>query len=50
MEKCLDETLIVAAKCGIFPAAVREMLVEYAVQEKLWDKVPVLIWIERGEV
>ncbi len=48
VEKCLDETLIVAAKCGIFPAAVREMLVEYAVQEKLWDKVPVLIWIERG--
>ena len=50
VEKCLDETLIEAAKCGIFPELIRGMLVEYAVQENLWDKIPVLIWLERGEV
>ena len=50
VENCLDETLIEAAKCGIFPEVIRGKLVEYAVQKKLWDKIPVLIWLGRGEV
>lgn len=49
VEECLDDTLVAAAACGIFPVAVRKALVQYAVQKKLWDKIPVLIWIERGD-
>ena len=39
-----------AARCGIFPKPMRELLMEYALQEIEKEKYPVLIWIVGGGV
>ena len=50
MKRCTVDVIRQAARCGIFPEPMRELLMEYTLQEIEKEKYPVLIWIVGGGV
>lgn len=50
VKRCTVDVIRQAARCGIFPEPMRELLMEYALQEIEKEKYPVLIWIVGGGV